>query len=37
MESNLDLLQNNVEKHREAVAVPQTTYGTTIVCLLVKL
>ena len=25
MESNLDLLQNNVEKHREAVAVPQTT------------
>ena len=24
MESNLDLLQNNVEKHREA-AVPQTT------------
>lgn len=25
MESNLDLLQNNVEKHREAAAVPQTT------------
>lgn len=25
MESNLDLLQNNVEKHRETAAVPQTT------------
>lgn len=25
MESNLDLLQNNVEKHKETATVPQTT------------